>query len=38
MAHDGTMMYANKVAWMALGKPVEDIRGNQWMQHIHPEQ
>jgi PAS domain S-box-containing protein len=23
---------------MALGKPIEEIVGNQWMQHIHPEQ
>jgi PAS domain S-box-containing protein len=38
MAPDGTMVYANKVASMALGKPIEDILGNQWMQHIHPEQ
>lgn len=37
-APDGTMVYANKVASMALGKPIEDILGNQWMQHIHPEQ
>jgi PAS domain S-box-containing protein len=22
---------------MALGKPLEEILGNQWMQHIHPE-
>jgi PAS domain S-box-containing protein len=38
MAPDGTMVYANKVASMALGKPIEEILGNQWMQHIHPEQ
>jgi PAS domain S-box-containing protein len=38
MAPDGTMVYANKVASRALGKPIEDILGNQWMQHIHPEQ
>nr|WP_187142965.1 PAS domain-containing protein [Terriglobus albidus] len=38
MAPDGTMVYANRVASMALGKPMEQILGNQWMQHIHPEQ
>jgi hypothetical protein len=38
MAPDGTMVYANRVASMALGKPLEEILGNQWMQHIHPEQ
>ena len=37
MAPNGTMVYANKVASMALGKSVEDILGNQWMQYIHPE-
>jgi PAS domain S-box-containing protein len=29
IAPDGTMVYANKVASMALGKPIEDILGNQ---------
>ena len=38
MAPDGTMVYANKVASTALGKPIEEILGHQWMQHIHPEQ
>lgn len=38
MAPDGAMVYANKVASTALGKPTEEILGNQWMQHIHPEQ
>jgi len=37
MAPDGTMVYANKVASMALGKSIEDILGHQWMQYIHPE-
>jgi PAS domain S-box-containing protein len=37
MASDGTMVYANKVASTALGKPTQDILGNQWMQYIHPE-
>jgi PAS domain S-box-containing protein len=37
MAPDGTMVYANKVASMALGKPIEEILGNQWMHYIHPE-
>ena len=37
MAPDGTMVYANKVASTALGKPIQDILGNQWMQYIHPE-
>jgi PAS domain-containing protein len=31
------MVYANKVASTALGKPIQDILGNQWMRHIHPE-
>jgi PAS domain S-box-containing protein len=38
MSPDGAMVYANKVASTALGKPVDNILGNQWMQHIHPEQ
>ena len=38
MAPDGEMVYANKVASTCLGKPTEEIRGKQWMQHIHPEQ
>jgi len=38
MAPDGSMIYANKVASTALGKPAEQILGNQWMKHIHPEQ
>jgi PAS domain S-box-containing protein len=38
MAPDGMMVYANKVASTALGKPIEEILGYQWMQHIHPEQ
>jgi PAS domain S-box-containing protein len=38
MASDGMMVYANKVASTALGKPVEEILGHRWMQHIHPEQ
>ena len=38
MAPDGTMVYANQVATTALGKPIEEILGHQWMQHIHPEQ
>ncbi|WP_263354131.1 PAS domain-containing sensor histidine kinase [Acidicapsa acidisoli] len=38
MASDGGMVYANKVASTVLGKPTEQILGNQWMQHIHPEQ
>ena len=38
MAPDGGMVYANKVASTALGKPTEQILGYQWMQHIHPEQ
>jgi PAS domain S-box-containing protein len=38
MSPDGAMVYANKVASMALGKPIQDILGRQWMQHIHPEQ
>jgi len=37
MAPDGTMVYANKVASTALGKPIEEILGHQWMQYIHPE-
>jgi PAS domain S-box-containing protein len=38
MAPDGAMVYANKGASTALGKPIEEILGHQWMQHIHPEQ
>src|ERR1700733_10515958 len=38
MASDGMMVYANKVASTALGKPIEEILGHRWMQHIHPEQ
>ena len=38
MAPDGCMVYANKFASTALGKPTEQILGNQWMQYIHPEQ
>ena len=38
MAPDGGMVYANKVASTALGKPAEKILGNQWMQHLHPDQ
>ena len=38
MAPDGTMVYANKAASIALGKPIEEILGYQWMQHIHPGQ
>jgi len=38
MAPDGGMVYANKVASTALGKPTEKILGNQWMQHLHPDQ
>ncbi len=38
MAPDGGMVYANKVASKAMGKPTEKILGNQWMQHLHPEQ
>jgi PAS domain S-box-containing protein len=38
MAPDGTMVYANKVASTAFGKPIEEIHGHQWMQHIHAEQ
>jgi PAS domain S-box-containing protein len=38
MASDGTMVYANKVASTALGKPIEEILGHRWMQYIHPEQ
>lgn len=38
MAPDGTMVYANTVASMALGKPTDQILGDQWTQHIHPEQ
>jgi PAS domain S-box-containing protein len=38
MAPDGTMVYANKVTSTALGKPIEEILGHQWMRHIHPEQ
>jgi len=38
MAPDGGMIYANKVASKAMGKPAEKILGNQWMQHLHPEQ
>ena len=35
---DGMMVYANKVASTAFGRPLEEILGHQWMQHIHPEQ
>jgi PAS domain S-box-containing protein len=38
MSPDGMMVYANKVASTAFGKPIEEILGHQWMQHIHPEQ
>ena len=38
MSPDGMMVYANKVASTAFGRPIEEILGHQWMQHIHPEQ
>lgn len=38
MAPDGGMLYANKVASTAMGKPAEKILGDQWMQHLHPDQ
>ncbi|MGV2292373.1 PAS domain-containing protein [Trinickia sp. YCB016] len=35
---DGELVYVNKVGVAALGKPIDDIIGERWMEYIHPDE
>jgi PAS domain S-box-containing protein len=34
----GQLIYANKVAIFHIARPLEEILGLKWMEHIHPDQ